>query len=185
MGSRAYKIAKEAPLRGESVILEVGSERGEGSTQYLSNLGPRLYSIDVDPEIYSVVKDKENVIALLGRAEDVLASWDSITDAASICFAWLDGHDWPYPDFAPEYMRDQYEMRGQTFTQEASAASHELIASLIYSRIPPGGIIAIDDTWPIRGGYDGKGRTAIPLLLRNRFRILQQPYHLCVAVRKR
>lgn len=184
MGSGAYDIAQQSPLGGERVILEVGSERGEGSTRYLASLGPPLYSIDVDADSYEEVSRYTNVVAVLGRAENVLADWNRISNGAPICFAWLDGHDWPYPNFAPDWMREQYERRGQIFTQEASAESHELIASLIAHWIAPGGIIAIDDTWTTSEGYDGKGRTAVPLLLRNGFHLLQtEP--LCVAVRKR
>lgn len=185
MGSRAYVIATRArPRRGDSVLLEVGSEQGEGSTAFLARLGPRFYSVDVDPQASRRAGAVPNVVAINGLAEEVLEGWGEISQNSLIRFAWLDGHDWPYPDFAPDDIRVQYEKRGQIFTRDASALSHARISALIEPWMSIGGIIAFDDTWASAAGFNGKGRDAVPLLLERKFVILEQPSKSCVALKR-
>jgi hypothetical protein len=178
VGSRGYRLAADLTYQPGEVIVEVGSERGEGSTGFLAGLGPPLWSLDVyhAPEwLAALPRAKRNrVIALEGRAEELLTTWEARSGAAPIRFAWLDGHDWPYDGQpiaeAADYER-LYRSRGQVYSRAASALSHLRIAQAIAPHVPEGGVIAFDDTWQ---SWTGKGGTAVPWLLDNGWWTLHQ-----------
>lgn len=180
---RATDVSYETDYGTSSVILEVGAERdsvGDGSTTFLSRVGPPVHVIDVEPTQVERARQIPNVTAYLGGAEHVLEHWD-----LPIGFAWLDGHDWPY-EHATEGMWDaqerEYLARGQAYSREASRASHLTIAKLVEPWVIPGGIVACDDTWvlpsvldPTTGpGWNGKCGAAVPYLLDHGFKILEQ-----------
>lgn len=184
MGSRAYTIAGTLTYEPGDVILEVGSERGEGSTAYLASVGPVVWTIDVDPDRLSLIEvaaRTRNVNGIMARAEDWLRHWVDVDPDGPhpIRFAWLDGHDWPYDGQsvaeAADYER-LYRSRGQVYSRAASALSHRRIAEAIAGYVPPGGVIAIDDTWVdvTPDGVlhsTGKGGTAVPWLLTEGFEL--------------
>ena len=50
---------------------------------------------------------------------------------------------------------------------------HKECADSIIRKMRKGGIVALDDTWIDEAGeYQGKGKTALPLLLKNGFEIV-------------
>lgn len=169
MGAQAYTVAGTLVYGEGEVIVEVGSERGEGSTAYLAGLGPTVWSIDIDhrPEALAVVPhpERQRVHTIEARAEDWLRGWDQ----GPVRYAWLDGHDWPY-DGQPVSEANDYERlyrsRGQVYSREASALSHLRIAQLLDPWVPVGGVVGIDDTWHLgEGRWDGKGRSAVPWMV--------------------
>lgn len=195
MGTQGYKVAADVAYPPGAVILEVGVERdsdGEGSTTFLSKVGPPMHVIDVDPGQIDRACSIPNVLPHRGRAEDVLRTW-----TLPIGFAWLDGHDWPY-EHAPEGMWDaqrlEYEARGQAYSRQASLASHLSVAMLVEPHVIAGGIVACDDTWalpsvldPTPGpGWNGKGGDAVPYLLERGFTVIDQGdiYHGRVVLRR-
>lgn len=195
MGTMGYKIAATVEYAPDAVIFEVGVERdsdGDGSTTFLSRVGPPVHVVDVEPGQVARARQLSNVTAYLGLAEEVLRDWDT-----PIGFAWLDGHDWPY-EHAPAGMWDaqerEYLARGQAYSRQASRESHLTVARLVEPHIPPGGMIVLDDTWalpsvldPTPGpGWNGKGGAAVPYLLTRNFVVEEcgDIYHGFVALRK-
>jgi hypothetical protein len=172
VGSRAYTLAGTLHYGPGELILEVGTDRGEGSTGYLASLGVPLITIDIDADRLHDLGEQANVRKVHGRAEELLADWDWDAVEAPIRFAWLDGHDWPYDGQdgnEAEFYRRQYEARGQLYNRPASRDSHLAIAQAIADYVPTGGVIAIDDTWRRHNGsFDGKGGSAVPWLLAER-----------------
>lgn len=147
-------------------VLEVGSERGGGSTATIAEWagmhGYRFVSIDVDPAQAGQVAGVEYVT---DTAEHYLSG---LTPECGLRFAYLDGFDWPYPppildrhELAP-YER-LYERLGLHLTQEDSQQSHLAISQEL-DRIMTQGTIIFDDTWN-HDHWDGKGGTAVPFLL--------------------
>lgn len=178
MGSSGYRYAANLTYTDDEVILEIGSQREDGSTLWLSQIGPRVITIDPNPVIWHSVKHMPNVDAHCDIAEHVLIDW-----CQPIGFAWIDGHDWPYshhPDSDWAGQRAEYLARGQEYSQEASQRSHLRIAELIADHAR---VIAFDDTWMqnghqvVRGftydghGWDGKGGTAVPYLIDHGFTV--------------
>lgn len=193
MGTNGYELARDVDHPAGAVILEVGVERdasGEGSTTFLSRVGPPLHVIDVDLQQVERARALANVTVHHGLAEDVLRDW-----SLPVSFAWLDGHDWPY-EHAPAGTWDQqereYHARGQGYSREESALSHLRIAELIARWVVPGGVIALDDTWklpsvldPTPGeGWNGKGGRAVPYLVGEGFDVVKSGdiYHGLVVL---
>lgn len=195
VGTTGFKRAAELRYESSSIILEVGVERdsdGEGSTTFLSRVGPPVHVIDVERAQYERARRLPNVVAYLGLAEEMLRYW-----SLPIGFAWLDGHDWPY-EHAPVGMWDaqerEYVARGQAYSREASRASHLAIAQLVEPHVVRGGVVAFDDTWKLPSvldptpppGWNGKGGAAIPYLLDRDFTVEESGdiYHGLVVLRK-
>jgi hypothetical protein len=184
MGSSGFHCVSRVKFEEGEVILEVGSTREEGSTGYLARFAP-VITIDPDEGAYNRAADIPNVTAVNDLAENVLARWTG----TPIRFAWLDGHDFPYshhPDSDWEGQRQQYIARGQAYSQEASRESHLIISRYLMQYVPIGGIIAFDDTW-LDNDFDGKGGTAIPVLLANGFDLEEvgDIYHGLAVLRKK
>lgn len=178
MGSAAYKWAYPQEYPPNTCILEIGSERGEGSTAYLAKLAKNrkvpFYSIDPDPQAAERVADLK-VEFICGTAEDVLADWDGPAPR----FVWADGADWPFSwhgEGAPYHdelvrLRELYKQWGAEVSEDASAASHGVIAIALRHLMSPSGLVVFDDTWRHPDGWKGKGRMAVPFLLTKRFEV--------------
>lgn len=168
MGSDGYRLAAESTCT-DGVILEVGSGV---STEYLATMGPLVITIDLE---HQPMLGLPRCRYLTGRAEELLTRWHEpgIGDGRRVCFAWLDGHDWPYDHHVGEpwleAQRARYLARGQDYSKQASQASHLTIAELLAPWVAAGGAVAFDDTWIDGDRWDGKGGTAVPYLLNQGF----------------
>ena len=86
--------------------------------------------------------------------------------------AYLDAFDIAHGRHS-QYRRDRYrEILSTEITDEGAHEMHRACAEALVTRIVPGGLVVIDDTWRDRDGYHGKGATAVPLLLQRGFRIV-------------
>jgi hypothetical protein len=164
VGSDGYRLAAEVGYLPGTVLLEVGS--GE-STRFLTKVGP---TVTIDVVLRPLLAVLPRCRYVRGRAEEILTLWHQpeIGGGDRICFAWLDGHDWPYDDLPSGlYMSqlDEYEEMGLEYSQDASRRSHLTIAQLVAPWVALGGVVAFDDTWRTADGFEGKGGSAVPWLL--------------------
>jgi hypothetical protein len=140
------------------VILEVGAERGEGSSAFLARVAHHwgIRFVNVDPDITTHA-------TVIGFAEVV-----PLPD--HVRFAYLDGHDWPYswhlsnPNIIGKLIM-QYAERGQELTREASASSHLKIVQRLLPHFTDRSTVVLDDTWRRGKIWSGKGTLAMPFLL--------------------
>lgn len=188
-----YVRAAEIEYRPGEVILEVGSERGDGSSAYLAKLaGERnvpFISIDPDPETAQKALDVGATV-IVTLAEDYLPHWDFGPPR----FVWADGHDWPYSWHTPtdEHMQrcvERYRHWGAQVTREASAAAHLALVRALEVVAPPGCVVAFDDTWRCDLQWQGKGMTAVPWLAERgwvveSYSIGDEPMRSCTVVVK-
>ncbi len=171
MGSPFRSIVQCATVLQGSVV-EIGSERGEGSTAFLSNvckqLGLKFYSVDFEQEAYLKAKGTPNTIAVQSTGEEFLKNFPK---NEKICYAYLDNYDWDYVDnydwdvMGPEHTKKQkkrYELYGLTLSNKNSQKAHLDQTILISQLAADKCIISFDDTF-----YDdelkcvsGKGGTA-------------------------
>lgn len=165
----------------EECVVEIGSERGEGSTTWLAKFCIRrkihFHTIDVDPGVY---KGAEKIFtrykggfchAHFGRGEDFLANNSEL----HIRFAYLDSFDCipsglEHEPFI-EFYRQKYHDLGMVMTNANSQAVHLIQASLVDMRSASRCAILIDDTWKTDDAWDGKGALAIPYLQTRGFEI--------------
>lgn len=162
MGSKAYRIAGDLTYEPRDVILEVGTDGGEGSTAYFASL-----AVTRDLDFVSIDPDPDRTPTIVAKAEDVLVTWDR----GPIRFAYLDGADWPYSwHFADPQLMQSYNERyarwGGELSQGYSADSHLQIVKLLSDLCTPEASILFDDTWyePRIANWWGKGMTAVPYL---------------------
>jgi hypothetical protein len=130
VGSGAYRRAADLTYEPGDCILEIGAERGEGSSTFLAKIavdhGIKLISIDPDPHRAHGYTGDELIQA---RAEDALSNWDGPHPR----FVYADGADWPYSWHLvdSQLMSDYntlYDNWSGELSEDHSALSHLTIA---------------------------------------------------------
>ena len=163
MGARAYRLlAEHEPDPG--AVVEVGSERGEGSTAWLDAWARshrcRFYSADIDPDTH------ERARAITDGAR-LCPGATLIRRLALVSVAYLDGFDWTPDD--PHFPIDGYIARyaelGYQLTNHNAQAAMLDEAYEVVARASPNCLVICDDTWRTGSGWDGKGGRAVPYLL--------------------
>jgi hypothetical protein len=172
VGARAYRyLALYEPSPG--CLVEIGSERGEGSTAWLADYatrtGLRFYTVDIDPKVYATAKRITNG-ARLGQGRELIPRLKNIS------IAYLDGFDWVRPGDEDllwvANQRARYFQLGHIHSNEASEAEHLAEAQLVVSKAHRRCVIICDDTHRYARGWRGKGRRAIPFLKREGFEVI-------------
>ena len=184
MGAGAFRRFEAYVEFIKGDIVEIGSERGEGSTRYLADMAMRnnltFYSIDFEKEAYERAKKiiGDNAFQMLG--EDFLDRYEGSKD--KIGFAYLDNFDFEYPHLVgsdliknQKALYNKYEIE---LNNENSKAVHLLQTKKVVKYADDICIILFDDTYINEQGiYDGKGGTAVPYLLKEGWNILDSQLH--------
>lgn len=163
-------------------VVEVGSERGVGSTYYMAkycdenNLS--FYTIDPSTESNASAKKilgkfKSNKLqAVKAKGEDFLNGFEK----QKIVLAYLDGFDVVFPGHIHSQDRiDAYASWGIDLMKDGNRLSAEVhleTTKYIYQNVVKGGVIAFDDTYWENDEWFGKGKTAIPFLLKNGYELV-------------
>ena len=97
MSAKAYRLLKfykNFLTQGQSLV-EIGSERGGGSTKYFHEIcseeGYKFYTVDIDPDIYKRAGEIAPGSAVLQDGTQFLESLEG-----EICFVYLDNFDWDW-----------------------------------------------------------------------------------------
>lgn len=173
------EVAARARRRG--TVIEIGTTReklpGQGSTVILAGLAAKLglpfMTVDMDPanteQALADLAGIPDARAVTAKGEDFIATLEE-----PILAAYLDAFDIQHGQHS-EYRIDRYrQFLGTEITNEGASEMHLACAEALIPRLMPGGLIVIDDTWKEGNGYAGKGRTAVPALLKRRFEIVAQ-----------
>jgi len=122
------------------------------------------------------------------RARDIVAGLSSSFEAhheageiflknyprSDIGICYLDAFDIMTQDGHSDAVHKTYLMRNLLMTNSASYAMHCEAAAQAMVKMVPGGFICFDDVWLDRCGvWQGKGKTAIPLLLSSGYRVIR------------
>jgi hypothetical protein len=178
VGARLHtKILEYLPELSDGVLLEIGSDRGEGSTQFFAGLvygiSREFYAVDpsdfVEQNVKYFVEQIPNVHFFKTTGEKFLQNFDK-----KIAYAYLDNYDWnaaedepvdTWEDWVVE-MINEYTARGEQHSNENCKQVHleqtKLIANLAADRC----IIQFDDTYGnLNEHLLGKGACAVPWLI--------------------
>lgn len=165
--------SKKIKLNG--TIIEIGSERGQGSTELLASFAKsnkcHFITVDVVEETSKkaekiVKKIKPSFNAACMKGEDFL----NIYPRNDICLVYLDAFDIQYPKKPASFERKKiYEDNGLILSNENSWKMHLDCVKNCYNKVVDGGFIVFDDTWldVKTKQIEGKGKTAVPFLLSN------------------
>lgn len=177
MGAAAYRVLEQyADVANDECVLEIGSERGEGSTLWLAEFcaerGITFHTVDIDPGVHAmaeaVISRFETCFAHLGAGEDFLPD-------KKIRFAYLDSFDcipdgYEEADFIAD-QRSRYKELGLGFGNRASAKSHLAQARLVNEHAASRCAVLIDDTSFTGSRWVGKGSSAMPYLEKQGFEL--------------
>lgn len=172
MGARAYVVLEEfSDIHDGECVIEIGSERGEGSTKWLSSFCSEreasFHTVDVDPFIYS--EARKIVSQHAGCSAHCMLGEDFLEDLhEQVRFAYLDAFDYVTEEIEGQgWVQDQiarYRELGLDMTNAASEISHLEQAKLVVEKAASRCAILVDDTYRDRESWTGKGALAAPYL---------------------
>lgn len=189
MGARAYRyLTLYDPDPG--CLIEIGSERGEGSTAFLADYARkhrlRFYTADIDPDTHRAARQITSGARLVSGVELL----HRLRTPVSV--AYLDGFDW-IPDRADTepWIADQrrrYHHLGYELRNDNCQQTHLAEAQLVAERATERCVVVLDDTW-LDDHWTGKGGLAVPFLQSKGFEVVAhagcEPSSLGYAVMRR
>jgi hypothetical protein len=179
MGKLYTKINDHIEHCDSGDILEIGMDRGEGSTQHFiglaKNRGVTCVGVDMDLAQIEKYANNEFIETHHMSGEQYLDHCDK-----QFSIVYLDNFDWNYWDpengkIANQNKRYEHFMNTQ-LTNVNSQQSHLLQAIRLEKHLTPNATIMCDDTWYDGGSmvYMGKCSAAIPFLLSIGFTVVHQ-----------
>jgi len=165
--------ARDLVEKTKGHIIEIGSERGEGSTALLATmakeLGRPFITVDMDENVASGAKEvlqkiDKNAKAVCQKGEDFLKEFEE-----PIGVLYLDGYDTMPPGaILPGDLAAPYEKLGG-WSNEGAWLMHLKCVLETVKQVVPGGLVCFDDAWrrDCHWAERTKGYTAIPYLLMN------------------
>ncbi len=166
----------KAELPKGAAMVEIGSERGHGSTLALAQTaleyGLHFVTVDVDP---SINVDAKKIV------QEVSPSFEAVCDygekyleitARTFHIVYLDAFDFWHANH-PEDRKAAYASRGTEITDDNAAAMHLACAKALKRCLAIGGYVCFDDILTPGPEWKGKGRDAIPWLMNNGFDLLE------------
>jgi len=156
------------PMVG-SVFVEIGSDRGEGSTRELDRLAgkyqTRLITVDVLPSA------QQHLSSELSNTEFVIASgskWARAYQGSPISCLYLDNFDYIW-DINENHIPTQHQMaeyanRGETMTNQNSQIEHMAQMLALYPHLTPDAVVMFDDTYQVNDCWIGKCGPAVVFL---------------------
>ena len=170
----APRLVKELPAG--ALMVEVGSERGHGSTLALAELckanGFNFVTVDVDAAISA---DAGKIVRGVSPGFEAVCDYGEKfleTTDRTVHIAYLDAFDFYHPHH-PEDRKAAYASRGTEITDDNAAAMHLACAKALKRCSPIGGYVCFDDILTDGPEWKGKGRDAIPWLMENGFELLE------------
>lgn len=187
MGKLFQQVGKycHGEFYANEVIVELGSDRYEGSTAYFADLAithhSRLITVDIDSEAYPrIIKtvSAEQLHKLeFCCAEAVSWTQQFALKQKSIKILYLDNFDWDWEVDKPNEMivkqKKWYRDLGIDMNNLSCQASHLNQMINLLPNMATQSIVCIDDTYEYNGIYIGKGGAVVPYLILNGYSIIE------------
>jgi hypothetical protein len=164
------------------VIVEIGSDRWEGSSAYFADLanthGMRLVTVDLDPSAgirlrKTIAPEHVHLVEFI-QAEGI--AWSKQYSGPAIKTLYLDNFDWDWSTNRPSEMIEQqrqwYSSQGITMSNLNSQTSHVTQMVNLLPHMSDQCVICVDDTYEYNGVFIGKGGAVVPYLLGQGFGII-------------
>jgi hypothetical protein len=180
MGSKPYSKLENFNLSVDqnNIVLEIGSERGEGSSLWLYEWAKQhnieFYSVDVEHGQREQEHPEINWIVATSGSEWCKTMLPSLDKKIKVLY--LDNFDWIWdPENVPDWIPRQiasYAQRGVTMNNQNSQQEHRLQLECCLPYLDKQSVVIMDDTYyNDKNQLTGKCATAIPLLLENGFKL--------------
>lgn len=169
-------------INEDEVLLEIGSDRWEGSTAFFAELAhlhnSHLHTVDIQtdigPRLEQIIPSPYNNCYTFYNTsgEAITSNWNK-----KIRVLYLDNFDWDWnirvkSDMIAE-QKVWYREQGLTMNNINSQISHLTQAINLTPWLTRRSIIAIDDTYLHNGTFTGKGGAVVPYLMMQGFDILK------------
>ena len=173
------------------VFIEIGSDRGEGSTQWLDALAAehnkKLITVDTSSKAKNRWQEK------LPNTEFVIQSGSEWADnfaytCTNISVLYLDNFDyiWDTDNVSSEIKLQisDYAGSGITMTNQVCQTEHLKQLMLLYSCLAPNAVVAFDDTYLYHDCWIGKCGPGVVYLLANGWEVMHQTLDYGVILKK-
>jgi hypothetical protein len=191
MGKIYQSIASYMPDNPAGVFVEIGSERGEGSTISLNNLArqynTKLISVDINPDA------KQRYGTQLENTEFVVASgseWsrEFSTVSTNIALLYLDNFDYIWDvnnvSAAIQVQMREYAGQGITMTNQNCQAEHMRQIVALRPCLTPDAVVVFDDTYCYNDCWIGKCGPAVVYMQAHGWSVVHQTLD-CGIIMKR
>jgi hypothetical protein len=167
-----FNLAKDLQqIEPDSIFLEIGSDRSEGSTKFLADLaqkhGTVLHTVDIDKQKTNAIEHSSIVWHTGKGSEWSKTEYPKIGKKISLLY--LDNFDWNYwvgtkDHWVQQQIIEYKEKFDIEMNNENSQQEHlEQIINLL-SWLSDSAIVLCDDTFQIDGKWDGKCGLVVPYL---------------------
>lgn len=191
MGTVYKKIDQYFEPSARGVLVEIGSDRGEGSTSHLAALATihqkKLITVDVLPDAQLKLANQfDNVEFVVSSGSD----WadDFAYNCCDIDLLYLDNFDyiWDINNVRPaiQMQMHEYSQRGVAMTNQACQVEHLRQLMLLYCCLTPKAVVAFDDTYCWNDCWIGKCGPAVVYLLASGWKVVDQTLD-CGVILKR
>ena len=177
-------------------ILEIGSDRYEGSSYYFADLATchDMKFITIDLDVSAIQRSRKNIpTEWHDHCEFVVGDGAEWTKRVlpelnpTIRIVYLDNFDWDWETEKHSDMIEQqkawYKKRNIQMTNLNSQVSHLTQMINIMPYLAPKCIVCVDDTYDYKGVFIGKGGAVVPYLLSNGFGMLEYHSHTVILGR--
>ena len=166
----------------DHVIVEIGSDRWEGSSAYFADLAHthdmRFISVDIDKDarrrIQRTINPDHTAITEFVQADGTI--WSANYQGPYIKVLYLDNFDWDWNTNRHTEMIDEqrrwYADRGIVMNNLNSQAAHVTQMANLLPHMSARCLVCVDDTYEYNGVFIGKGGAVVPYLLGQGFGML-------------
>ena len=165
------------------VIVEIGSDRWEGSSAYFADLanthGMKFITVDLDPgagvRLRKTIAPEHVPLVEFVQAEGT--AWSKQYSGPAIKALYLDNFDWNWSTNRHskmiEQQREWYSSQGITMSNLASQTSHITQMVNLLPHMSTQCVVCVDDTYEYNGVFIGKGGAVVPYLLGQGFDLVE------------
>ena len=167
----------------DAVILEIGSDRFEGSTYYFADLAKQhqMKFVTVDLDHMATQRAQRNVPKEWHNTCEFYCAeaveWTKNTTLKNIKVLYLDNFDWDWEILKTSTMIQEqqvwYQRYGLVMSNMNSQTSHLQQMINLLPHMAEQCVVCVDDTYTYNGVYIGKGGAVVPYLLAHGFGLLQ------------
>jgi hypothetical protein len=167
-------------IEPDSIFVEIGSDRGERSTQYLANLARTydtiLYTVDIDNHAQRTIQHPSVKFFIESGSSWVKNTWPGISKKISVLH--LDNFDWIWNiNDIPEWIARQITKYQHKFnismTNENCQQEHLEQLLGIAPWLADECLVLMDDTFLHNGGWSGKCGPGVVYLKTLGFRVVK------------
>ena len=184
MGTKIFSLLeKHMPVNTGGVFVEIGSDRGEGSTRYLANLakthGTRLISVDISDHAQRLHQHDpiDNVEFVIETGSAWAKSFAQTH--TKIALLYLDNFDYMYDikdadtHAITQRQIQDYARRGIVMSNEHCQVEHMQQLLALYGSFDQDTVIMFDDTYKFNDCWIGKCGPCVTYLLCQGYEVLE------------